>query len=76
MKYFVFGANGYVGKYLYDRLKEDNEEVVGTSYKVDKEYVYYDIRENIMPAVIEKCHYNNVAIICIAKANIDRKSVV
>ncbi|MCM1231269.1 MAG: sugar nucleotide-binding protein [Ruminococcus flavefaciens] len=72
MKYFVFGANGYVGRYLYDRLKEDNEEVVGTSYKANEEHAYYDIKENIMPVIIDECHSDNkVAIICIAKANIN-----
>lgn len=72
MKYFVFGANGYVGNYLYNRLKEDKEDVIGTSYQMSAEYVFYDIRENVIPMVFEEDDlFGKVAIICIAKANID-----
>lgn len=71
MKHFVFGANGYVGNYLYNRFNEDQEDVVGTSTHTTEEYSYYNIKENAVLDIGMKSNTDDkVAIICIAKANI------
>ena len=32
MQYLILGADGYIGSYLYKRLKEDGVDVLGTGH--------------------------------------------
>lgn len=75
MEYFVFGATGYIGSYLYYRLKNDGYSVAGTSRSlVDEELFYYDIKSSNIDSLLRYVDKNEkkTAIICIAESNIDR----
>lgn len=75
MQYLILGADGFIGKYILKRMKEDGLSVIGTSRKTEKNgsLIYYDmVRENldsVMQAITER---EKTAIICIAESNIDR----
>lgn len=75
MQYVVFGVNGFIGSYLFERLKKDNFHVIGTSRRGwdAEDIVYFDIQQD----GIDKIHTyleedNKTAIICIAEPNIDK----
>ncbi|MBD5476933.1 MAG: SDR family oxidoreductase [Lachnospiraceae bacterium] len=75
MKYFIFGASGYIGLYLYHRLKSDGYNVVGTSRNtVDDKLLFYDIENSNIDGFLKIADRNEkkTAIICIAESNIDR----
>lgn len=75
MKYIVIGATGYIGSYLFEHLKKDGYDVIGTSRKCRNtdEIIYYDIQKNDIRTIISDIHDKNItAIICIAETNIDR----
>lgn len=76
MQYVVFGADGYIGSYIYGQLKKDGFCAVGTTRRQSEtkcDLIYYDIQKRdinqILPTV---CETEKVAIICIAESNIDR----
>lgn len=75
MQYFILGSTGYIGSYLYKRLKNDGYNVIGTSRRaVDDELIYYDIQSSSIERLLEKADKkeSKVAIICIAESNINR----
>lgn len=76
MQYFVLGATGYIGEYLYHRLKSDGCNVVGTSRSAadDDELLYYDIQSSDIDSLLEKADKNEekAAIVCIAESKIDK----
>lgn len=75
MQYFILGSTGYIGSYLYKRLKNDGYNVVGTSRRaVDDELIHYDIQSSSIERLLEKADNkeSKVAIICIAESNINR----
>ena len=44
MQYVIFGASGYIGSYLYQRLKEEGKKVLGTkSSGVGSSFISFDI---------------------------------
>lgn len=74
MQYFILGSTGYIGSYLYKRLKSDGYNVIGTSRRaVDNELIYYDIQSSDIDSLLKKAdtNENKVAIVCIAKSNIN-----
>lgn len=75
MQYFILGSTGYIGSYLYKRLRSDGYNVVGTSRRaVDDELIYYDIQSSSIDKLLEKADKkeSKVAIVCIAESNINR----
>jgi len=75
MQYLILGANGYIGSYLYRRMKEDNIKAVGTCHaKAEKsDLICYDIRNDSLDIVMgEITGEEKAAIVCIAESNIDR----
>lgn len=75
MKYIVIGATGYIGSYIWNRLKKDGYDVIGTSRKsqnVDR-ITYYDIQKSNIRDITTEIHSKSVtAIVCIGKTNIDK----
>jgi len=75
MQYVIFGANGYIGSYLYRRLVADNYCVFGTSRKKHEEgtLFFYDIQKSTINHILEKMDNgeDRTAIICIAEPKID-----
>ena len=75
MQYVIFGANGYIGLYLYRRLVDDNYCVFGTSHKKQEEgaLFFYDIQKSTINHILEKMDNgeDRTAIICIAEPKID-----
>lgn len=75
MQYVIFGANGYIGSYLYRRLVDDNYCVFGTSRNKHEEntIVFYDIQKSTINHILEKMDNSEdrTAIICIAEPKID-----
>lgn len=76
MRYLIFGADGYIGSYLYQRLKSDGNNVTGTSRRVSghNQLLYYDIQKSDVNTLLTKEDWQEekTAIICIAVSNIDR----
>ncbi len=75
MQYVVFGINGYIGSYIFNCLKRDNYNVLGTSRRTDiqDKVVIYDIQKDDIDNVLIKMEEaERIAIICIAEPNIDR----
>lgn len=76
MKFLILGADGYIGSYLYDRLRADQYNVTGTSRIacLDDRYIRFDIlRDNVQTIVAEQIgEGKRVAIFCIAQSNIDK----
>lgn len=76
MQYLVIGANGYVGSYLYRRMKAEGKNVIGTGHcrKGAKELVYFDIREDTFSDItsLVSGEEEKTAIICTAQADLDR----
>lgn len=75
MQYFVFGANGYIGSYIYQQLIKGGFNVIGTSRRADftKDMVFYDVQKNNIEDVLARVNESEkTAIICIAESNIDR----
>lgn len=75
MQYFVFGATGYIGSYIYHQLVKDGLNVIGTSRRTDSagNLVFYEIQKNNIEGILAKVNgCKKTAIICIAEPNIDR----
>ncbi len=74
MQYIVFGANGYIGSYLYRRMKEDGKHVIGTRHNEtgSRDYLKFDILKDDVSNIIEDVQdEEKTAIICIAQSNIN-----
>lgn len=75
MQYVIFGVNGYIGSYIFQQLKKENLNVLGTSRRFcdNNKIVCFDILkdniDNIMTKIYDR---DRVAIICIAESNIDK----
>lgn len=76
MQYVIFGATGYIGSYIFRKLKQDGQQVIGTSrrkYSIEDETVIYNILEDSPDYLTSKISdVDRVAIVCIAESNIDR----
>lgn len=75
MDYLVFGANGYIGSYLYARMAEDDLKVIGTRHcKSGADgLIEFDILKDAASKVTKMASsQNRTAIICIAQTNIDQ----
>lgn len=77
MQYVVLGATGYIGSYLFRKLREDCIPVIGTSRRESSAgdgMVRYDIsgEDGYSHLMSEISDGGGVAIVCIAEANIDR----
>lgn len=74
VRYFIFGATGYIGSYLYQRLRSDGYNVTGTSRRLVgyDGLFYYDIQRSDINVLLEKAdrQEKKTAIICIAVSNI------
>lgn len=74
MQYLVLGASGYIGSYLYKRLKQDREKVIGTrnSHQDSDLYVCFDILkdhfDDINSLIDDK---EKIAVFCIGQSNIN-----
>lgn len=74
MQYVIFGATGYIGSYLYHRLKNDNYNVVGTSRNnTDNGLFFYDMQISNIDDIMMELNESEekTAIICIAESKID-----
>lgn len=75
MQYLVLGANGYIGRYLYNHLILEGENVIGTrhsSVESDK-LIHFDILSDSIYGITRFLNEKEkTAIICIAQANIDK----
>lgn len=75
MQYTVFGANGYIGSYIFQRFREEGHQVTGTGRRVadGSELISFDIQKDSVERIIPKTDRGNrTAIICIAETNIDK----
>lgn len=76
MQYVVFGANGYIGSYIFEQLKRDRVNVLGTARHescLDDQVVIYDIlKDTLDHLTLKMSDDDKVAIVCIAESNIDR----
>lgn len=75
MKYLILGANGYIGHYLYTRMKENGIEVIGTARDCQREsdFMYFDLLKDRAGDIGELMGDNEkTAIFCIAQTSIDR----
>lgn len=73
MNYLVLGAGGYIGSYLYRRLREDGQNVWGTTRDENAggRMIVYDILNGNIEKVIERTGRKDMtAIFCIAQPNI------
>lgn len=75
MQYTVFGANGYIGSYIFKRFMEEGYPVTGTGRRAAdmQNLVFFDIQTDTVERIIPKTDdEDRTAIICIAETNIDR----
>lgn len=72
MRYCILGATGYIGNYLYNRMKEDGKNVIGSSRNQKFPYFLFDIqRDDYCPKEFIAYHGIKVVIICFAQTKID-----
>ncbi len=74
MQYLVLGASGYIGSYLYNRLKSDGKKVWGTRYQNQNEdtYLHFNIIDDDIGCVLRHLNGEEATVFfCIGKANID-----
>lgn len=75
MEYLVLGANGYIGSYLYDRMKQDRVNVVGTGHRNHSvnDLIHFNILHDSIVDVVKLVEdEEKAAVICIAQTNIDQ----
>ncbi len=79
MQYVVFGATGYIGAYIFQRMVEEGFDVIGTSRRescIGDNLILYDILNDNLDNIMSEISYTDrIAIVCIAESNIDRCSV-
>ncbi len=73
MQYVIFGASGYIGSYLYQRLKEEGKKVLGTkSSGVGSSFISFDIlTDSVLTVTSQVKDDKKTAIVCIARPNIN-----
>lgn len=75
MQYLILGANGYIGGFLYHRMKEDGLNVFGTKHhrKGEEGLLYFDaLNDSVYHITDMLTEKEKTAVLCIAQANIDR----
>lgn len=75
MQYFIMGATGYIGSYLFQAFQKDGAFVIGTSRKYsDKDnMVFYDIEKDTINNIRTDTYEDKkIAIVCIGETNIDK----
>lgn len=75
MKYLVLGANSYIGKNIYDNMKESNVNVTGTycHARSEEKFVHFDILNDDIGQFLDHMKVMpDIAIICIGQTNFDR----
>lgn len=75
MKYLILGASSYIGGYIYDRMKENDIDVIGTQCHItsDKEYLSFNIlKDKIDQILCDMSILPDAAVICIAQTNFDQ----
>lgn len=72
MRYCILGATGYIGNYLYRRMKEDSINVIGSSRSPLSFYFTFDVlKGDNCPKEFLEYQGAKVVIICFAQAKID-----
>lgn len=74
MQYLILGATGFIGGYIYRKMRQDGLEVIGTTYKEDSftELKKYDMEHDSIENLAALCSAKKkTAIVCAAKSNID-----
>lgn len=75
MQYIVIGANGYVGSCLYQRMKSDGLNVIGTTHRrgENKELVYFDVLEGSASDIGKLARdEEKTAILCVVQSDFNR----
>lgn len=75
MQYLILGANGYIGSYLYKRMKKDTLDVIGTRHTSgdESELLSFDIlKDDVADLTNQIIDSSKTAIFCIAQSNIDK----
>lgn len=73
MQYLILGASGYVGSYLYQRMKETGRSVIGTGRTYENGLVCYDTMKDSLPPFDNLMEEGEkTAIICVAQTNFNR----
>lgn len=75
MKYLILGASSYIGKYIYDKMKESMVCVMGTyCYAMSEEgLIHFDILSDDIEQFLDSMKVlPDIAIICIGQTNFDR----
>lgn len=75
MQYLILGADGYIGSYLYKRLKEDGVCAAGTKHSGNdnNELIYFDVADGDIEMVISEMPCGQkTAVVCVAESNIDK----
>lgn len=73
-EYWVFGANGYLGKYIYRRMLMDNVDVIACSKSrsdIFNRWFQFDLRDKFIDYKYGGKNKRKIAIICAAKSGID-----
>lgn len=75
MRYLVLGAHGFIGSYLFHRMKSEGKNVVGTSRRPgfdSEKMLYFNIQDDNVSVLQDKfTDSEKTAIICIAQPNLD-----
>ena len=75
MQYVVIGAGGYVGNYLYQHMKKDGLNVIGTVHRHEekKELVYFDVLQNSVLNISKLVKdEEKTAILCVVQSDFNR----
>lgn len=75
MQYIIFGANGYIGSYIYDRMLAEGMRVTGTVHHAGgnrNACIKYDIlKDSVTDITCSIYDEKKLAVICIAYSNIN-----
>lgn len=72
-RYCILGATGYIGSYLYDRMKDDGLHVIGSSRVPQTSYFKFNVQdEDYCPQEFLEDKRKKIVIICFAQAKIDQ----
>lgn len=58
MEYLVLGANGYIGRYLYDLMRQEGVNEIGTGHccKSAEDLLDYDILRDFIKGIKRQFH--------------------
>ena len=72
-RYCILGATGYIGSYLYDRMKDDGLDVIGSSRVPQTSYFKFNVQDgDYCPQEFLEDKRKKIVIICFAEAKIDQ----